>query len=197
MNFTTTFKTFKDCCSLICQKLLTLHKLSIFAMKILNESRERLLEVVIRFGRDVVVRQESEITMHGEFLPHHLAILDVNLVSTKYNRNIGNRFTKIINPDFRILIGNTRCHVEHDNRTFGSCEMIICKSIFLLSSKVRDTENNLSLVSRKEKRFELHSLGCDGPLLELPSYVSSEKSGLAHSSITNENEFVSVICHLI
>ena len=57
------------------------------ANKLPGEPKEGLLEVVVGFGRDIVVL-EILLAVEGDGLSLHLALLDVDLVAAKDNGNV-------------------------------------------------------------------------------------------------------------
>jgi hypothetical protein len=57
------------------------------ANKLASEPKERLLEVVVGLGRDVVVL-EVLLAVEGDGLGLHLALLDIDLVAAEYNGDV-------------------------------------------------------------------------------------------------------------
>ena len=105
-------------------------------------------------------------------------------------------------PVGNILVGNTRCHVEHDNTALAVDVVSITKTAkLLLTSSVPDIELNRSQVLRmsamyssilyrartycgEAKRVNFHTQSGNVLLLEFSSQVALDEGGLFNSFVS-------------
>lgn len=79
-----------------------------------SKPEEGLLKVVVGFGRDIIVL-EVLLSVEGDLLGLHLAVLDVHLVSAEDNGDVHADTNNISVPVGNILVGHTRSNIEHDD----------------------------------------------------------------------------------
>ena len=59
------------------------------------------------------------LAMKDDALGLNFPIFDVHLVATQYNGNVFTDAHQIAMPVGHILVGHSRCHVKHDDRTLS------------------------------------------------------------------------------
>jgi len=119
------------------------------------EIEERLLEIVVRLGRNFVVLQVFlPVEGHGARL--HLAFLDVDLVPAKDNRDVFTDALEVTVPVWYILVCDSRGNVEHDDTALALDIISIAETTeFLLASGIPDVEANAAKVSRETNGVNL------------------------------------------
>lgn len=91
-----------------------------------GDVEEGLFEVVVRFGRDVVVL-EVLFAVKMDILRLHLSVLAVDLVADQDNRDVLTDTDKIFVPVRNTLVGDTSSHVKHDNSSLCGNIGVVCK----------------------------------------------------------------------
>mmetsp|Transcript_29224 Transcript_29224/g.79085 ORF Transcript_29224/g.79085 Transcript_29224/m.79085 type:complete len:317 (+) Transcript_29224:1253-2203(+) len=154
-----------------------------------SQPQERLLEVVVRLGRNIVVLQVL-LAMKGDLLSLHLAILDFYFVPAQYNGNVLTNSGQITMPVGNILVCDARSDVKHDNCTLSLNVVSITKSAkFLLSGSIPYVEFDRTTVGVKCQRVHLNPQSCYVFLFKLSGQVALDKSGLTNPTISYKDEF--------
>ena len=86
----------------------------LIAHKLPREPQERLLEVVIRLGGNIVVLKVF-LAMKGDGLGLDFALLHIDLVPTQDDRDVLAYTNKVAVPVRHVLVGDARRDVEHDD----------------------------------------------------------------------------------
>jgi len=153
-----------------------------------SEPEERLLEVVVRLGRNVVVL-EVLLAVEGDSLCLDLALLDIDLVSGQNNGDVFANADKIAMPVWNVFVGDTGGDIKHDDAALAVDIVAIAQTTkFLLAGRIPNVELNLTQVRSEAERVDFYTKGCDILLLELASNVTLYKGGLAGTTVTNKNE---------
>ena len=110
------------------------------------EPEERLLEVVVGLGRDVVVLQVL-LAVEGDGLGLDLALLDVDLVAGEHDGHVLAHAHQVAVPVGHVLVGDARGHVEHDDAALAVDVVAVAQPAeLLLASRVPDIELDLAEV---------------------------------------------------
>ena len=137
------------------------------ADELASEPEERLLEVVVGLGGDIVVLQVL-LAVEGDGLGLHLSLLDIDLVAAENDGDVfadadeitysrvsqGCLVTKLWSshtvPVGDVLVGDTGGHVEHDDAALAVDVVAITQTAeLLLTSSVPDVELDLAEVLSK------------------------------------------------
>lgn len=119
---------------------------TLVADKLPGEPQERLLKVVVGLGGDIVVL-EVLLAVECNGLCLDLALLHINLVSGKNNRDVLADTDEIAMPVGHVLVGDAGCDVEHDDSALAVDVVSIAKTTkLLLASGVPDIELDLAEV---------------------------------------------------
>jgi hypothetical protein len=81
-----------------------------------GEPEERLLEVVVRLCGDFKVLQVL-LSVESNTRGLDLSLLDIDLVTTKDNRDVFTNSFQVPVPVGHVLVGDSRGDVEHDDTT--------------------------------------------------------------------------------
>jgi len=153
-----------------------------------GQPQERLFKVVVRFSRDIVVLKVL-LAMEGYGLGFNLALLNVDLVSGKNDRNILTNTDEITVPVGNVLVGNSRSDVEHDDTALTVDVVSISQPTkLLLTSGIPNIELEFTKVGKKSKRVDLHTESGDIFFFELASQMTLDEGGLSGATIPDENE---------
>jgi hypothetical protein len=153
-----------------------------------EEPHEGFLELVVGLGRDVVVL-EVLLAVESDLLGLDLAVLDVNLVSDKNNGDVFADTCKILEPLGDVRVGDAGADIEHDDAAVSSDVVTITKSSkFLLASGIPNVEQDIAVGSEEGHGVNFDTEGGDVFLFELAGQVTLDESGLADTSISNEDE---------
>lgn len=107
----------------------------VVAGELAGQPQERLFEVVVRLGRNIIILQVL-LAVEGNLLRLHLTVLDLHFISAQYNGNIFANPSQITVPVRNILVSNTRGHVEHDDSALALNVISVTKtSKFLLQER--------------------------------------------------------------
>jgi len=129
--------------------------------KLPSQPQERLFKVVVRLGGDIVVL-EVFLPMEGNGLGLNLALLNVDLVSGKNDRNILTNTDEITMPVGNVLVGNSRSDVEHDDTALTVNVVSISQPTkLLLTSGIPNIELEFTKVGKKAKRVNLDTKSSD------------------------------------
>ena len=111
-----------------------------------REPQDRLLEVVVGLGRDVVVLQVL-LAVEGDGLGLDLALLDVDLVAGEHDGHVLAHAHQVAVPVGHVLVGDARGHVEHDDAALAVDVVAVAQPTkLLLASRVPDIELDLAEV---------------------------------------------------
>lgn len=84
-----------------------------------------MFDITIQYVDATIMRLELTgylqilLAMKDDALGLHFPIFDVDLVATKHNGNVFTHAHKITMPVGHILVGHSRCHIKHDDRTLS------------------------------------------------------------------------------
>ena len=79
-----------------------------------EEPDERLLELIVALGRDIVVLQVL-LSVESDLLGLDFAVLDIDLVSNKHDGDVLAHANEILVPLGHILVGDAGAHIKHDD----------------------------------------------------------------------------------
>jgi len=117
------------------------------------------------------------------------ALLDVDFVSTKDDGDALADTVEITMPVWHVFVGDPGGDVEHDDTTLALDVVAISKATkFLLTCGVPHIEADGAKVGGELEWVDLNTESGNVFLFEFASQVALDESGLAGSSITNENE---------
>jgi len=126
-----------------------------------GQPQERLFKVVVRLGRDIVVLKIL-LAMESNGLGLNLALLNVDLISRKNDRNVLANANEITMPVGNVLVGNSRSDVEHDNTALTIDVVPISQPTkLLLTSGIPNIELEFTEVGEKAKRVDLDTKSGD------------------------------------
>jgi len=129
--------------------------------KLPSQPQERLFKVVVRLSRDIIVL-EVFLPMEGNGLGLNLALLNVDLVSSKNDRDILANADEITMPVGNVLVGNSRSDVEHDDTALTVNVVSISQPTkLLLTSGIPNIEFEFTKVGKKAKRVNLDTKSSD------------------------------------
>ena len=128
-----------------------------------REPEERLLEVVVRLGRDVVVLQVL-FAVEGDGLGLDFALLDIDLVAAQHDRyalahaheiacealagDLRGHVARTV-PVWHVLVRDTRRHVKHDDTALAVDVVAVAEPAkLLLAGRVPDVELDRAVVLR-------------------------------------------------
>lgn len=153
-----------------------------------EEPDERLLELVIALGRDVVVLQRL-LTVESDLLGLDLAIFHIDLVADEADGDIIADAHQILVPLGHVLIGDSRGDIEHYDATLASNVVAVTQTTELLLTRgIPDVELDKALVRVERHGAHLDTNGGVVLLLELTSLVTLYEGGLANATIADEDE---------
>lgn len=157
--------------------------------KLSQEVNEWLFELVVGFGRDVIVLEVS-LSVETDLAGLDFSVFDVGLISNETNGNVGTDLGEVLVPFVDISIGVSGGEVEHDDGTVGLDIITLSEfSEFFLTSSVPNIKGDFSKVSVENDVGHLSTLGWDVWFLEVSSVVSLGEGCLADTSVSDENEF--------
>lgn len=134
----------------------------------------------------MVIYLQILLAMEYDDLGLNFAILDVYLVAAQHNRDILADAHQITMPIWYVLVGDTRCHVEHDNGALSLNVVSISQTTeFLLASCVPHVESNGTSVSVEDQRMYLNAKCCNILLFEFAGHVTFDECGFAGSAVAD------------
>jgi len=161
---------------------------SLVADKLSCEPQERLLEVVVGLGGDVVVL-EVLLAVEGDGLGLDLALLDIDLVTSENDGDVLADTDKITVPVGDVLVGDARSDIEHDDTALAVDVVTVTETTeLLLTCGVPNIELDLAEVGGETERVNFDTESSDVLLLELSSQVTLDESGLSGTAVANEDE---------
>jgi len=155
------------------------------------QPKERFLEIVIRFGGDFEVLKVF-LAVERNTPSFYFAFLDINLVTTKNNRNVFANSFEIAMPVGNVLVGDTRCDIKHDDTALALDIITISEATkFLLTSGIPYVKADCAKVGGEVKRMDLYTKSGDILLLEFTGQVTLYKGSLPSATIANKDELES------
>lgn len=110
--------------------------------KLACQPQEWLFEVVVGLGRDVVVLKIL-LAVENDALGFHFAVLDVDFVTAKDDRDVFADSNQIAMPVGNVFVGDARSDVKHNDSALALNVVSIAKSSELfLTSCVLKMKNN-------------------------------------------------------
>ena len=154
-----------------------------------EEPDERLLELIVALGRDIVVL-EVLLAMEGDLLGLNFAITNIDFVTDEDDRDGLADTGKILVPLGDVGVGDTRADIEHDDTAVATDVISVSESSeFLLTGGIPNIEDDVSVGGVERHGVHLDTKGGDVALLELTSQVTLDECSLADTTITDEDEF--------
>ena len=154
-----------------------------------EEPDERLLELIVALGRDIVVL-EVLLAMEGDLLGLNFAITNIDFVTDEDDRDGLADTGEILVPLGDVGVGDTRADIEHDDTAVATDVISVSESSkFLLTGGIPNIEDDVSVGGVERHGVHLNTKGGDVALLELTSQVTLDEGSLADTTITDEDEF--------
>ena len=154
-----------------------------------EEPDERLLELIVALGRDIVVL-EVLLAMEGDLLGLNFAITNIDFVTDEDDRDGLADTGEILVPLGDVGVGDTRADIEHDDTAVATDIISVSESSeFLLTGGIPNIEDDVSVGGVERHGVHLDTKGGDVALLELTSQVTLDECSLADTTITDEDEF--------
>ena len=154
-----------------------------------EEPDERLLELIVALGRDIVVL-EVLLAMEGDLLGLNFAITNIDFVTDEDDRDGLADTGEILVPLGDVGVGDTRADIEHDDTAVATDVISVSESSeFLLTGGIPNIEDDVSVGGVERHGVHLNTKGGDVALLELTSQVTLDECSLADTTITDEDEF--------
>mmetsp|Transcript_7456 Transcript_7456/g.19060 ORF Transcript_7456/g.19060 Transcript_7456/m.19060 type:complete len:218 (-) Transcript_7456:51-704(-) len=151
------------------------------------EPQEGLLEVVVGFGRDVVVL-EVLLAVERDLLGLHLALLHIHLVPHEHDRDRLAHAHEVAVPVGHVFVRDARRHVEHDDSALALDVVAVTQPAkLLLAGRVPHVEHDLSTVRVERERVYLHAERRDIALLELAGQMALHECGFAHATVADKH----------
>lgn len=150
---------------------------------------KRLLEVVIGFGRDVVVLQVF-LAVKGDLLGFDFAVFDLDLVSGKDDGDVFADTGQVAVPVRHILVGDATRDIKHDNRALSLNVVSVAKATKLfLSGCIPNIKFNRTSVGVELQRMDFYTERRHVFLFEFSRQVALDKGGFAYTAITHQDQF--------
>ena len=154
-----------------------------------EEPDERLLELIVALGRDVVVLKVL-LAVEGDLLGLDLAIADIDFVADKDDGDGLANTSQILVPLGDVGVSDARADIEHDDTAVATDVISVSESSkFLLTGGIPNIEDDVSVGGVERHGVHLDTKGGDVALLELTSQVTLDEGSLADTTITDEDEF--------
>ena len=154
-----------------------------------EEPDERLLELIVALGRDIVVL-EVLLAMEGDLLGLNFAITNIDFVTDEDDRDGLANTGEILVPLGDVGVGDTGADIEHDDTAVATDVISVSESTeFLLTGGIPNIEDDVSVGGVERHGVHLDTKGGDVALLELTSQVTLDEGSLADTTITDEDEF--------
>ena len=148
------------------------------ANELSSEPKERLLEVVVGFGRNVIVLKVL-LSVESNCLCLDLSLLDIDLVTTEHDRDVFTDTDEITVPVGNVLVSNTGGDIEHDDAALTIDVVSVTETAKLfLASSIPDLKLDLTVVGEEAKGMDLDTLGGNILFLKLTSQVTLDKGSL-------------------
>jgi hypothetical protein len=158
------------------------------ADKLASKPEERLLEVVVGLGGDVVVL-EVLLAVEGDGLGLHLTLLHIDLVTGQDNGDVLADTDEVTVPVGNVLVGDTGGHIEHDHTALAVDIVTISETTeLLLTSSVPHVELDGTQVGGESKRVDFDTESRNVLLFEFTSQVTLDEGGLSSTTVTDKHE---------
>lgn len=152
-----------------------------------GQPQERLLKIVIGFRGNVVVLQVL-LAMESNLLGFDLAILDFDLVSAKYNRNILANASEVTMPVGHVLVGDAGGDIEHDDCALSLNVVSVAKAPkLLLPSSIPHIEFDGATIGVEGKGMDLHTQSRNVFLFKFASQVALDERSLSYAAIADQD----------
>ena len=149
---------------------------------------ERLLELVVALGRDVVVLQIL-LPVERDLLGLDLAVAHVDLVADEDDGDGLADARQVFVPFGHVGVGDARADIEHDDATVSTDVVAITQTTeLLLAGRVPNIEVNLAVVREEGHRVHFDTESGDVALLELTGQVALDERGLTDATVTDEHK---------
>jgi len=160
----------------------------VLAHKLPREPKERLLEVVVRFGRDLEVLQVL-LPVESDRCRLDFPFLHVDLVPAQHDRDVLAHTLEIAMPVGYVLIRDAGGDVEHDNAALALNVVSIPETTELLLTRgIPHVEADCAEVRFKRERVDLNTQCGDVFLFELARQMALDKCRLPGATVTNKDE---------
>jgi len=153
-----------------------------------GQPQERLLEVVVGFGRDVVVLKIL-LAVECDSLGLDLALLHVDFVATEDNGDVFANTNEIAVPVRNVLVGDAGGHIEHDDAALSIDIISISQSTeLLLTCCIPHIELDLSQVRSESQWVDFDAKRGNVLFLEFACQVSLDEGGLSSTTVADKDE---------
>jgi len=153
-----------------------------------EEPDERLLELVVALGGDVVVLQVL-LSVESDLLGLDFTVADVDLVADEDDGDGLTDTGEILVPLGDVRVGDAGAHVEHDDTALAANIVAVTEATeLLLACGVPNVEVDLTVVGVEGHGVHLDSESGDVALLEFTSQMSLDEGGLSDTTVTDEDE---------
>jgi hypothetical protein len=127
--------------------------------------------------------------VESDLLGLHFTIFDINLVTDEGYWDVLTDSHQILVPLWHVLVGDSRADIEHDDTTVATNVVSISESSeLLLTGCVPNIEEDLALGCEERHWMHLDTESSDVLLFEFSCQMSLDKSSLADTTISDENE---------
>jgi hypothetical protein len=153
-----------------------------------GQPQERLFKVVVGLsGNFIVLEVLLSVECYGRGLD--FAFLDVNLVSAKHDGDVLANSLQVSVPVGNVLVGDSRCDVEHDDTTLTLNVVTISQTTkLLLTSSIPDIECQITKVGVELEWVNFDTKGSNILLFKLSSQMTLDKSRFSSSTVTDKDE---------
>ena len=153
-----------------------------------EEPDERLLELIVALGRDVVVL-EVLLAVEGDLLGLDLAVADIDFVANKHDRDGLANTGQVLVPLGDVGVGDAGAHIEHDDAAVATDVVSVAETTELfLAGGVPNIEFDLTVVREEGHGVHLDTESGDVALLELAGQVALHEGRLADTAVADEDE---------
>eukprot|EP00628_Pelagophyceae_sp_CCMP2097_P041750 CAMPEP_0184243558 /NCGR_PEP_ID=MMETSP0977-20130417/337_1 /TAXON_ID=483370 /ORGANISM="non described non described, Strain CCMP2097" /LENGTH=259 /DNA_ID=CAMNT_0026548827 /DNA_START=101 /DNA_END=877 /DNA_ORIENTATION=- len=160
----------------------------VVAAELARQPKKRLLEVVVRLGRNVVVLQVL-LAVERNLLRLDLAVLDLHLVARQHDRDVLADARQVAVPVWYILVRDSAGDVEHDDGALALDVVAVAQAAeALLARRVPDIEFDRSAVGVEDQRVDLDAERSDVLLLELARQVALDERRLPDAAVADEDQ---------
>lgn len=154
-----------------------------------EEPDERLLELIVALGRDVVVLKVL-LAVESDLLGLDLAIADIDFVADKDDGDGLANTSQILVPLGDVGVSDARADIEHDDTTVSTDIVSIAETTELfLTSSVPNIEFDLTMICEEGHGVDLDTESGDVALLKLTSQVALHEGSLADTTVADKDEF--------
>ena len=158
-----------------------------------EQPKEWLLILIVTLSTDIIVLEVS-LSVEVDLLGFELSILNISLITDKYNRNVLTDLGQVFVPFWYVLVGSSGGKVKHDDSTVSSDVIALSKvTELLLSGCVPDVHLDVTLGSVEVDWRYFSTLSWNIRFLEFSGDVTLDKGCLSDPSVTNDDEFEFVL----